>query len=50
MKKVLLSIVFFCMGLAAWAQVSVTARVNKTALTLDDELTLSVEESERAHV
>lgn len=43
MKKVLLSIVFFCMGLAAWAQVSVTARVDKTALTLDDELTLSVE-------
>ena len=31
------------MGLAAWAQVSVTARVDKTALTLDDEVTLSVE-------
>ena len=43
MKKALLS--FLCLIWAAWAaaQVTVTARVDKTALTLDDELTLSVE-------
>ncbi len=43
MKKVFLSVLFFSLAAAAWAQVSITARVNKTALTLDDELTLSVE-------
>lgn len=43
MKKAILSVVLLSMAVWAAAQVSVTARVNKTSLTLDDELTLSVE-------
>ena len=43
MNKVCLSVLFFFFAVYAAAQVSITARVDKTALTLDDELTLSVE-------
>ena len=43
MKKFFLSFVFLCLAGWAGAQVSVTARVDKTNLTLDDELTLTVE-------
>ena len=43
MRKAILSVLFLCAAALAAAQVSVTASVNKTALTLDDELTLSVE-------
>ncbi len=43
MKRVILSFLLLSLTAFAAAQVSVVARVNKTALTLDDELTLSVE-------
>ena len=43
MKKALLSVLFLCFTLYVAAQVSVTARVDKTTLTLDDEITLTVE-------
>lgn len=43
MKKFLLSFVLLTLAVWAGAQVSVTARVDKTNLTLDDELTLTVE-------
>ncbi len=43
MKKILLSFLFLSLAVWSAAQVSVTARVDKTNLTLDDELTLTVE-------
>ena len=43
MKKFLLTFVLLTLAVWAGAQVSVTARVDKTNLTLDDELTLTVE-------
>lgn len=43
MKKVCLFVLFSFWAVYAAAQVSITARVDKTALALDDELTLSVE-------
>ena len=43
MKRIFLSLLFISWAAWAGAQVSVTASVDKTALTLDDELTLSVE-------
>ncbi len=45
MKKMMLSFLFLLAAVCAAAQVSLTAQVNKTTLTLDDELTLSVQVS-----
>ena len=43
MKKLFLFLFFCLCALQAFAQVSLTASVNKTALALDDEITLTVE-------
>lgn len=43
MKKLLLALFFCFCFVSAMAQVSLTASVNKTALALDDEITLTVE-------
>lgn len=43
MKKLFLFLFFCFCALQAFAQVSLTAAVNKTALALDDEITLTVE-------
>ena len=43
MKKLLLALYFCFCFVSAMAQVSLTASVNKTALALDDEITLTVE-------
>ena len=42
MKKFLLLIFAICLAPVAWAQIQVTAQVDKTNLTLDDELTLTI--------
>lgn len=42
MKKLFLLLCAICLASFAWAQIQVTAQVDKTNLTLDDELTLTI--------